>query len=43
MLNISVTFSGKPIGPADFPNRMVEALGTIIDRRPEERPRKMES
>ena len=22
---------------------MVEALGTIIDRRPEERPRKMES
>jgi len=29
-----VTFSGKPIGSEEFLNRMVEALGIIIDRRP---------
>ncbi|MCG2790895.1 MAG: hypothetical protein L6305_03985 [Actinomycetia bacterium] len=42
-VNNSVTFSGKPIGSEEFPNRMVEALDIIIDRRPKERPRKMES
>jgi len=31
------------MGSEEFLNQMVEALGTIIDRRPEERPRKMES
>jgi len=29
--------------PEEFLNRMVEALGIIIDRRPKGRPRKMES
>ena len=29
MLNNSVTFSGKPIGPEEFLNRMIEALGRI--------------
>lgn len=38
----SVTFRGKPIGLEEFRNRMVEALG-IIDRRPKEKLRKMES
>ena len=42
-INNSVTFSGKPIGPEEFLNQMVEALGIIIDRRPKGRPRKMES
>jgi len=42
-VNNSVTFSGKPIGPEEFLNQMVEALGIIIDRRPKGRPRKMES
>jgi len=42
-VNNSVIFSGKPIGSEEFLNQMLEALGTIIDRRPEERPRKMES
>ena len=36
-------FSGKPIGSEEFLNRMVEALGIIIDRRPKGRPRKMEN
>lgn len=31
------------MGSEEFLNRMVETLGIIIDRRPEERPRKMES
>jgi len=42
-VNNSVTFSGKPMEPEEFLNRMVEALGIIIDRRPKGRPRKMES
>ena len=42
-VNNSVTFSGKPIGYEEFLNRMVEALGITIDRRPKGRPRKMES
>jgi len=42
-VNNSVTFNGNPIGPDEFLNRMVEALGIIIDRCPKERPRKMES
>lgn len=33
-VNNSVTFSGKPIGPEEFLNQMIETLGiTIIDRR----------
>ena len=42
-VNNSVTFSGKPIGFEEFFNRMVEALGITIDRRPKGRPRKMEN
>ena len=42
-VNNSVTFSGKPIGSEELLNQMVEALDIIIDRRPKERPRKMES
>ena len=42
-VNNSVTFRRKPIGSEEFLNRMVEALGIIIDRRPKGRPRKMES
>jgi hypothetical protein len=41
--NNSVTFSGKPIEAEEFLNRMVEALGIIIDRPPKGKPRKMES
>ncbi|MBA7675131.1 hypothetical protein ES703_83360 [subsurface metagenome] len=41
--NISVTFSKKPMGSEEFLNQIVEALGIIIDRRPKERLRKMES
>ncbi|MBU4228104.1 hypothetical protein KJ987_07625 [bacterium] len=29
--NNSITFSGKPIRPEEFLNRMVEALGITID------------
>jgi hypothetical protein len=32
-----ITFSGKPIGSDEFLNRIVEALGIIIDRRPKGR------
>ncbi|GAG96893.1 unnamed protein product [marine sediment metagenome] len=32
-LNNSVTFSGKPIGPEEFLNQMVEALGIIEKNR----------
>ena len=39
-VNISVIFSEKPIEPEEFLNRMVEALGIIIDRHPKGRPRK---
>jgi len=42
-LNNSVIFSEKPIGFKEFLNRMVEALGIIIDRSPKGRLRKMES
>ena len=42
-VNNLVTFSGKPIGAEEFLNRMVEALGIVIDRRPKGRLRKMES
>jgi len=38
-----VTFGGKPIVFEEFLNRMVEALGIIIDRHPKGRPRRMES
>ena len=31
------------MGPEELPNRMVEALGSIMDRRPKGRPRKMEN
>jgi len=41
--NNSVTFSRKTIGSEEFFNQIVEALGITIDRRPKERPRKMES
>ena len=43
-VNNSVIFSGKSIGPEEFLNRLVAALGiTIIDRRPKGRLCKMES
>ena len=42
-LNNSVTFGGKPIGPEEFLNRMVEALGITIDRRPKGKLRKSEN
>lgn len=42
-VNNSIIFSGKPIGRGEFLNRMVEALGIIIDRHPKRKPRKMES
>ena len=41
-VNNSVNFSGKPMGPEEFFNQMVEALGIIIDRRPRGRTRKRE-
>ena len=41
-VNNSVTFNRKPIESEEFLNRMVEALGIIIDRRPKGRPRKKE-
>ena len=42
-VNNSVTFYGKPIGSEEVLNQMVEILGLTVDRRPKERPRKMES
>jgi len=42
-VNNLATFSRKPIGSEEFLNRMVEALGIIIDRCPKGMPRKMES
>jgi len=42
-VNNSVIFSGKPIGPEEFLNRLVAALGIIIDRRLKRRSRKMEN
>ena len=43
LLNNSIIFSGKPIGSEEFLNQMVETLGTIVDRRPKEKPRELES
>ena len=40
-VNNPVTFSGKPIEPEEFLNRMVETLGIIIDRCPKGRFRKV--
>ena len=37
-VNNSVIFSGKPIGPEEFLNRLVAALGITIDSRPKGRP-----
>ncbi len=37
-LNNSVTFSKKPMGPEEFLNQIVEALGITIDRRSKGRP-----
>jgi hypothetical protein len=42
-VNNSLAFSRKPIESEEFLNRMVEALGIIIDRRPKGRPRRRES
>ena len=42
-VNNSVIFSGKYIGSEEFLNQIVEVLVIIIDRRPKERARKMES
>ena len=42
-INNSVTFSGKPIESDEFLIQVVEALGSIIDRRLKGRPRKIES
>ncbi len=42
-VNNSVTFSGKSMGSEEFLNKMVEALGIIINSRPKGRLRKMES
>jgi len=39
-VNNSVTFRGKPIGFEEFLNRIDEALGIIVDRRPKGRSRK---
>ena len=40
-VNNPVAFSGKPMGYEEFFNRMGEALGVIIDRRPKGRFRKI--
>jgi len=42
-VNNSVTFNGNPIGPDELLNRMVEALGIIIDRCPKGKPCKKEN
>jgi len=42
-INNSVTLKGKPTGSEEFLNRMVEALGIIIDRFSKGRLREMES
>jgi len=39
----SITFSRQPIGSEEFLNRMIEAFGITIDRRPKGRTRKRES
>ena len=40
-VNNLVTFNGKPVESEEFLNRMIEALGIIIDRCPKGRPRKI--
>ena len=40
-VNNSATFSGQPTGSEKSFNRMVEALGITIDRRPKGRTRKI--
>ncbi len=42
-VNNSVIFSEKSKGSEEFLNRMIDALGISIDRRPKGRSRKMES
>ncbi|MCK4376892.1 MAG: hypothetical protein KAV97_01600 [Actinomycetia bacterium] len=42
-VNNSVIFSRKHIVSEEYLNRMVEALGIIIDRRPKEITHKIES
>ncbi len=42
-VNNSVTFNGKPMEFEEFLNRIVEALGIIIDRRPKGKLRKSEN
>ena len=42
-LNNSLTFTGKPIGFEEFLNRIDEALGITVDRRPKGRSRKREN
>ena len=42
-VNNPVAFSGKPMGYEEFFNRMGEALGITIDRRPKGKTCKMES
>ena len=42
-INHPTAFSGKPIEPEEFLNRMVVALGITIDKRPKGSPRKRES
>ena len=42
-VNNLVIFSGKPIGSKEFLNRMLEALGIIIDSRPKGRLREREN
>ena len=42
-VNNLITFSRKPIGPEEFLNQMIEALGILINRCFKESPRKMEA
>jgi len=42
-VNNLITFSGKPMGSAEFLNPIVEVLGITIDRCPKGRLRKRES
>jgi len=42
-VNNSVIFSGKLMGSEEFLNRMVEALGITVDKRPKGRLRKIEN
>ncbi len=43
LINNSVTFCRNPIVSEEFLNQMVEILAISVDRRPKERPHKMES